>query len=138
MTELHDILTRFWSDLMSRSSGPYDIRFIMQPLTAAVIAITDGIRDARTGRSPYLWTMLCDPAKRKGHLHEGINATARILFAGMVMEVLYQTKVLHTFYIGEAIAIVFFLAFLPYLLLRGPVARIARRCLAFRKEKGES
>ncbi|GGI52847.1 hypothetical protein [Oxalicibacterium solurbis] len=135
MPELHDIFLRFWDDLMSRPNGPYGVRFILQPLTAAVVAIIDGIRDAHSGRAPYLWTILSTSGKRKTHLHEGIKATARILIAGMAMEVLYQVKTLHTFYIGEAIVIVICLAFLPYLLLRGPATRIARYCIA-RREKG--
>jgi hypothetical protein len=38
--------------------------------------------------------------------------------------------VLKTFYPGEAEIVAILLAFVPYLLLRGPVARVARWCLA--------
>jgi hypothetical protein len=43
------------------------------------------------------------------------------------MDVVYQIIVLKTFYPVEALIIAFLLAFVPYLLIRGPVARIARR-----------
>jgi hypothetical protein len=43
------------------------------------------------------------------------------------MDVIYQAIALKTFYPGEAVIVALTLAFLPYLLLRGPVARIARR-----------
>ena len=33
-------------------------RFILQPIMATIAALYDGIKDARTGRSPYLWTIL--------------------------------------------------------------------------------
>jgi len=43
------------------------------------------------------------------------------------MDVIYQLLVLKTFYPGEAVIIAILLAFVPYLLLRGPIARVARR-----------
>ena len=42
------------------------------------------------------------------------------------MDVVYQLIVLKTFYPGEAVIVAIALALLPYLLLRGPIARIAR------------
>ncbi len=43
------------------------------------------------------------------------------------MDAIYQYIVLHRFYLGEALVTVFVLAVLPYLVIRGPVDRIARR-----------
>ena len=42
------------------------------------------------------------------------------------MDVIYQLVVLKTFYPGEAVIVAIVLAFVPYLILRGPIARIAR------------
>jgi hypothetical protein len=42
------------------------------------------------------------------------------------MDMIYQLIVLKTFYPGEAVIVAIALAFFPYLLLRGPIARIAR------------
>jgi len=42
------------------------------------------------------------------------------------MDVLYQLIEFKTIYPGELIVIVLTLAFVPYLLLRGPINRIAR------------
>lgn len=134
MTELQEILNRFWTDLLSRPNGPYGFRFMLQPVMGAIVALLDGIKDARTGRSPYFWTILSNPEKRSGRLHEGLKATTRIILLGVAMELLYQYKMFDTFYPGEAIAIIFFLAFLPYLLLRGSFARLAWLWFA-RKEK---
>jgi hypothetical protein len=44
----------------------------------------------------------------------------------MVMDVICQALVLKTFYPNEALAIALLLAFLPYLIIRGLVLRIAR------------
>jgi hypothetical protein len=46
------------------------------------------------------------------------------------MDAIYQATVLKTFYPGEAVIVAILLAFVPYLLLRGPVARVARWWLA--------
>ena len=86
MPELSDVLNTFWTDLMARPDGPYSFRFILQPLMATILAILDGIKDARTGRSPYFWTIVNDPAKRAARLREGIRATARILLLAVVLE----------------------------------------------------
>ena len=44
---------------------------------------------------------------------------------GIGMDVIYQLKELGSFYPGEAVIIALVLAFVPYLLLRGPVQRVA-------------
>jgi hypothetical protein len=42
------------------------------------------------------------------------------------MDAIYQWRVLGTFYPGEAVVITLILAVLPYVILRGPINRIAR------------
>ena len=71
--------------------------------------------------------MLSNPAKRGGRLREGIVSTARIILLGLGMDAIYQNLVLGTFYPGEAALVALLLAFIPYLALRGPIARLAHR-----------
>jgi hypothetical protein len=118
---------RIWANLIARPSGPMSFRFILQPSMAAILAIRHGLMDARTGRSPFLWTILREPQKRIERLDEGLNATARIILIGLAMDVIYQRIEFATFYPVEALIIALLLAFVPYVLIRGPVARIARR-----------
>ncbi|MGE0626282.1 MAG: YidH family protein [Hyphomicrobiaceae bacterium] len=117
--------SRFWQDLTDRRDGLFSFRFLLQPLMAAIAAFHDGYRDAQTGRSPYLWTVLTDRGRRTGRVREALIATARIILLGFVMDALYQAFVLGTFYPGEMLAIALFLAFVPYVLLRGPFSRIS-------------
>jgi hypothetical protein len=101
-------------------------RFILQPAMAIIAALRDGVHDARIGRRPYFWALtygVRDPAGRSGRLWEGIISTARILILGVVMDVVYQWLAFRTFYPGQAAVITILLAFVPYLLLRGPFAR---------------
>jgi hypothetical protein len=124
-----DVLQRQWQDLTGRTSGPMTFRFFLQPTMAAIAALHDGLKDARLGRSPYFWTVLLDPEERSGRLREGLVSTARIILLGLGMDAIYQFKVFGTFYPVEALVITLALAFVPYLLLRGPVDRIARHWL---------
>jgi hypothetical protein len=117
---------RIWQNLVERPSEPMSFRFILQPLMAALAALHDGLTDARAGRSPYFSTVMLKPQERIQRLREGLNATARILLLGVGMDVVYQVMVLQRFYPAEAVIIAVLLAFLPYLLLRGAVTRIAR------------
>ena len=57
-------------------------------------------------------------------------STASILILGVVMDTIYQWMVLDTFYPGQAAVIAILLAFVPYLILRGPFERIARHWVA--------
>lgn len=118
---------RFWHDLVERPDEPMRFRFILQPAMAILAAILDGLKDARAGRSPYFWAVLHVPQERVGRLREGLNATARTILLGLAVDVIYQAIVLKTFYPGEALVIALLLAFVPYLGMRGLVARAARR-----------
>jgi hypothetical protein len=120
-----EIQERVWRDIADRPGGPMTFRFVLQPVMAALAAFHDGLKDARNGRSPYLWSLLTESGARTGRLGEGLVATARIILLGIGMDAIYQFTVLKTFYPGEMVIIAILLAFLPYLLLRGLFARIA-------------
>ena len=115
-------IERLRHDLIERPDAPMRFRFILQPVMAAIVAIRDGLKDVRAGRKPYFRMAL-----GVTRLREGLNATARIILLGIVMDAMYQIMVLGRFYPGEAVIIALLLAFVPYLLIRGPAARLARR-----------
>jgi hypothetical protein len=121
-----DLLARLSSDLFGRLDGPLSFRFVLQPLMAVIYAARDGIVDARKGRPPYFWSLLTSGDGRWDLLYEGEKAVARVIVLGVVMEVIYQLMVFRWIYPFELIVVVLVLAFVPYLLLRGPINRIAR------------
>jgi hypothetical protein len=128
-----ETLHRVWANLLARPGGPVTFRFVLQPAMAAIAALRDGIKDARLGRRPYIWALIHgvrDPEGRSGRLWGGIASTARILILGVVMDVIYQSIVLKTFYPAESAVIAILLAFVPYALLRGPLERLARPWVA--------
>jgi hypothetical protein len=96
-----EVVLRILRDLFNRPFEPMWFRFILQPTTALIVAVRDGVKDARTGCSPYCWTVLSNPHERVERLREGLNATVRIILLGLVMDVIYQLIVLKTLYPGE-------------------------------------
>ena len=44
------VVEQFWHDLIDRPDGPMRFRFVLQPVMATVVAIRDGLEDARAGR----------------------------------------------------------------------------------------
>jgi hypothetical protein len=127
MSELQEFLTRFWDQLIAQWSGPLSFRLILNPVMATILAVLDGLKDARAGRSPYLRTILFDPSQRAAYLRQGLKRVSRVIILSFVMDAIYQFLVLRRLYVGEALVTVFVLAVLPYALIRGTVHRIARR-----------
>jgi hypothetical protein len=121
-----EVRERTWHDLLDRPGGVMRFRFVLQPGMAVIAALHDGIEDAKLGRSPYIWTLLISAAERSGRLAEGVISTARILLLGLCMDTVYQLIVFKTFYPAQAVIVAIALGYVPYLLLRGPVHRIAR------------
>jgi hypothetical protein len=121
-----EVRHRVWDQLIARPTGLMAFRFILQPIMAAIAALRDGVNDAKSRRSPYFWTLLTNPFEGRHRLYEGLISTARVILLGLCMDAIYQWIVLKTFYPGEAVIVAIALAFFPYLLLRGPIARLAR------------
>jgi hypothetical protein len=102
---------RFFHDLIGRPDGPMRFRFILQPVMAAVAAVRDGRADSMAGHAPFLWTVMSKPEQRAARLREALNATARVILLGVVMDAIYQVLVLKMFYPAEAAVIALVLAF---------------------------
>jgi len=124
-----DYLTRFWTDLIGRTDGPMSFRFFLQPTMALILALLDGVRDARAGKPPYASRMMHSaPHEHLVLWRDGVTATARILVLGVVMDAIYQVRVYGGFpYPLEAFVLAVALGFIPYLILRGPFTRLAAR-----------
>ncbi|MCV3243721.1 hypothetical protein [Mesorhizobium sp. ZC-5] len=120
-----EVHRRLWHDIVERPGGPMSFRFVLQPVMAAIAAFHDGVKDASQGRAPYLKRLLSGSGDRSDLLNEAVLSTGRIILLGLAMDGIYQYTVLKTFYPGEMVVITLALAFVPYLLLRGPFSRLA-------------
>ena len=123
---MEEYFTRLWNDLIGRIGGPMSFRLVLQPTMALIFSIRDGLKDAREGRPAYFYSLFTDPANRRRRLREGFKAVSRVFVFVVIMDLIYQVAVLRWFYPLQALIVAFVLAFLPYILLRGPVNRIAR------------
>jgi len=124
---MDELFTRVWENLMARVSGPMKFRLLLQPIMAAIFAIRAGLKDAREGRSPYFWAVFTRPAHRQQLLSEGWKDVGKVFFIAVMIDLVYQLIVSRWFYPVEALLVAALLAFLPYLLIRGPLNRIVGR-----------
>ena len=124
---MSDLLQRFWDELIGRADGPLTLRLILQPVMAAIFAIRSGIRDGREGRPPYLATLMKDPEHRGRLVREGWKDVGKIFAIAMALDVVYQVIAIHKIRPLQILIVPVFLALIPYVILRGPVSRLAAR-----------
>jgi hypothetical protein len=132
---MDELLTRIWENLTGRIGGAMSFRLILQPAVAIFFALRDGLKDARANRPPYFWTIFSDSSQRRDLLHEGWKAVIKVFIMAVLIDAVYQYLQLAWFYPGEALIVAFALAFVPYLLIRGPVNRVARALKILPKER---
>ena len=124
---MEDLLARIFENLIDRVSGPMKFRLILQPLMAIIFAVRSGLKDAREGRPAYFWSLFTDSVNRRDMLRDGWKSVGKVFVIAIIIDLVYQLIVFRWFYPVEAILVAAILAFIPYLLIRGPVNRIARR-----------
>ena len=121
-----DLLTRIFENLIDRVSGPMKFRLILQPLMATIFAIRSGLKDAKEGKPAYFWALFTDSVHRRDMLRDGWKSVGRIFILAIIIDVVYQLIVFRWVYPVEVLLVAAILAFIPYLLIRGPMNRIAR------------
>jgi hypothetical protein len=123
---MEEFFTRVSQDLIARVSGPLQFRLVLQPAMAVFFAVRAGLHDAAEKRPAYFWAIFTDKAQRKDLLKEGWKAIGKVFVIAMIVDSIYQFMVLRWLYPGEALIVAVILSVVPYLLIRGPVNRVAR------------
>jgi len=123
---MEDWLLRIFDNLIDRVSGPMKFRLILQPLMAAIFAVRSGLKDAKEGKPAYFWALFTQPEHRRDMFRDGWKSVGKVFVIAIIIDLGYQLIVLRWFYPLEALLVAAILAFLPYLIVRGPVNRIAR------------
>ena len=126
MDTVLDALKRAVDELLGRAGGPMHLRLILQPLMATIFAVRAGLRDARQGQSPFLSTFIKNPESRGRLIASAWKDVGKVFIIAILLDTVYQIIALHQFRILQTLIVAFVLAILPYLLVRGPVSRIAR------------
>jgi len=117
-------LSTYWADFIERFDGPLHFRLFVQPLMAILFAFRDGYRDAREGRSAYLWSLITDANERRYLLESGWKGIAKVFILAFALDVVYQFMEWHGLKPLQALMTAIVLAVLPYAILRGPVNRV--------------
>jgi hypothetical protein len=120
-------MEQIWDQLAGRLEGPFVFRFILQPVMAVLFAVRAGLKDARGRRAPYLWTVLLHPSERPQLLREGFKDVAKVFILAIVLDLAYQWIVFRWVYPLQALFVAALLAQIPYVIVRGPITRIAGR-----------
>jgi hypothetical protein len=123
---MHEIFARGWAHFLARLDGPMHFRFVVQPLVAMILGARAGLRDARAGEPPFLWTVLRCPERRGARVKDALHDIASVLLVAAVLDAAYQVVVQRGIFLLELVFTVAVLALVPYLLVRGPISRLAR------------
>lgn len=113
------------------------LRFLLQPTVATFLAIRAGLSDAREGRPAFLWSLLTESGARALRAKECLRDVGKVLILALVLDFLYQIIVLRGVYLLELLFTASLLALVPYVLLRGPVNRIARLARSLDRSRHE-
>ena len=122
-----EFLSDLWQMLIGRVEGPFTFRLIMQPIVASFLAARAALRDARNQRRPFFWLILREPGKRRRLIREGWKDVRNVFLVALAFDVIYQLVRFRWAYLGQAVIVATVLAIVPYLLIRGPLNRLASR-----------
>jgi hypothetical protein len=100
-------------------------RFFLQPAVATFFACRDGIRAARKGNPAYLWALVVWSGHRRELLRETWRSAGRVFTMAVVIDLIYQALELGGLRPLQAIFVGVLLGVLPYVVLQGPINRVA-------------
>jgi hypothetical protein len=135
---VEEALRRGWDNLIGRSDGPMTFRLIIQPAVAIIFAIRAGLRDARNGQRPFLWTVLSNTSRRRELLRQGWGDVGTVFIVALILDAIYQVIAHSAIYTLELLLAATILALVPYALLRGLVTRLARQRSAMTRIKNSA
>ena len=65
---------QFLEELPQRFTGPGRFRFILQPMIAIFLGIRGGLVDAKSGKPPYVFSLIFHAGRRRELLRSGVAA----------------------------------------------------------------
>jgi len=116
---------QFIEELPQRFTGPGRLRFILQPLTAILLGIRGGLRDAKTRNPPYLFGLLFGAERRRELLRSGVAAIRNLVALGIIMDIVFQLILYRSVNPGAAVVIGPIRICFPYALSRARTTRLA-------------
>jgi hypothetical protein len=136
MDAILEALSRGVEQLLGRAGGPLHLRLFMMPTVVTILAIRADRRDIREGRPTPLGAFFADPAERRRLLRIALKDIGRVFIVAIVLDTIYQLLVFRWVYPVQLLIIAVGCAIVPYVLVRGPIIRVAR--LLYRKWTGRA
>ena len=99
---MNGIFERLSQNVVSRISGPMNFRLVLQPI----------------------WTTITNAFQRPTLVREAGKDVGKVFILAVVLDAVYQLIAHRGVYLLELLIVAPVLAFLPYILLRGPVTRL--------------
>jgi len=116
---------QFLEELPRRFTGPGRFRFILQPVTAILLGLRGGFRDAKAGHPPYLFGLIFSSSHRGEFLRGGLATIRNLLAVGVIMDLGFQLVLYHSAHPGAALLVGPLFICLPYAVSRALTARFA-------------
>jgi hypothetical protein len=120
----------FWEsltrDLTGRGmfGGSFQIRLVLQPLTAIILGIRIGIRDAKRGELPFFQALVRDKGERGDLLAKAARDAVIPLLVAFTVDSILQHMINHRIRPLEAVFVGALLVFIPFLIARAFANRI--------------
>jgi hypothetical protein len=117
---------QFLEELPQRFTGPARLRFILQPVVAILLGIHGGLRDAKAGHTPYLFSLIFSPGHRSESLRSGLVAIRNLLAVGVIMDIVFQLVLYRSVHPGAALLVGTLFICLPYAVSRALTTRVTQ------------
>ncbi len=99
-------------------SGPGNLRFVVQPLIAILLAIRDGRNDAKSGTPAFLAEMVSGSGPRGATLKVSIKATLMPFSVAVILDSILQIVIFDVWRLQWALVVGLFLVGIPYVVVR--------------------
>ena len=126
MDEILSFLKYFVEQLLGRLSGPLNFRLVVMPTVVTLLALRADLKDAKEGRPAFLGAFITDPVERRRLFRIGVKDAGRVFLMAIVLDTTYQSWVFRWVYPGQVLIVAVVCAIVPYVLVRGPITRLAR------------
>ncbi len=99
-------------------TGPGNLRFVVQPLIAILLAIRDGRNDAKSGTPAYLAELVSGSGPRGATLKGSMKATLMPFSVAVILDSILQIVIFDVWRLQWALVVGLFLVGIPYVVVR--------------------
>jgi hypothetical protein len=125
MDVILDMLSRTIEELVARADGPLNFRLVVMPIMVTILAVRAHLKDVKEGKPIFLGAFVASPTERRRLFRSGLGDLGRVFIIACVLDTAYQLLVLREFHPGQMVIVAVVCAIVPYLLVRGPILRVA-------------